>query len=90
MLGLIKTILETLALFMQLKVARYMYEITQDSREKQNALINKIEMLRNARDNDSNDVADVLRKQLILEKQHIEYISALCPPAPARTTGTDK
>lgn len=86
----INAILEALASYLQLKVIRFVYEFTQTSREKQDALVNKIEMLRNVGDDNSNDVADVMRKQLIAEQEYLKHISAFGPQPPARDSSPNK
>jgi hypothetical protein len=74
-LDLIKHTLIALTAYLQLKNKSMFYSITRLSRAKQKELINEIEKNRNTGTNDSNDYADLLRKELIDEQRFFENIS---------------
>jgi hypothetical protein len=74
-LDLIKHTLIALTAYLQLKNKSMFYSITRLSRAKQKELINEIEKNRNTGTNDSNDHADLLRKELIDEQRFFDNIS---------------
>lgn len=74
--GLIKNALLAIAMYFELKSKAFYYDLLNKSKTHQQELINEIEKLRTIGTNDSNDRADVLRQQLIKEKQFAEHISA--------------
>lgn len=49
----------------------------EQSRKRQQDLINEIERLRTINTDDAHDKADILRKQLLYEKQRIKHLSAI-------------
>lgn len=76
-MGLIKTVLTALSAYLQLRNKSFYYNITQESRNKQQDIINEIESLRAERTSAATERADLLQSQLLAEKQHLKHISAL-------------
>ena len=74
--GLIKGVLRALVAYLELRNKTHYHRVVTESRDKQKKLINEIETLRIAGDNDSNDRADILRDELLDEKRHLEHLSA--------------
>ena len=74
-MGLIKTVLTALSAYLQLRNKSFYYNITQESRNKQQDIINEIESLRNKRSSTATERADLLQSELLAEKQYIEHIS---------------
>lgn len=75
-IGLIKSALQALTAFLELKSKAFYYDIMQQSRTRQKELINEIEKLRTTGTNSSNDRADLLRSELMEEKRRAEHLSA--------------
>ena len=67
--------LELLSAYLQLRNKAFYYNITQESRNKQQDIINEIESLRNKRSSAATERADLLQSQLLAEKQYIKHIS---------------
>ena len=76
-MGLIKTILSALNVYLQLRNKAFYYDITEKSRDKQQRIINEIENLRDERSSAATERADLLQQQLISEKQRLKHLSAL-------------
>jgi hypothetical protein len=88
-LPLIKTVLETLNLYLKLKNKSFYVDLITRSKEKQKSLINEIEKLRSVGDNPSTDRADFLQQELIAEKRDIKHLSAVYAPAADGDTSSD-
>lgn len=73
--GVIKTALEALTLFLRLRNRTFFYDINQKSRERQQQLVNEIEKLRKSTASADQYRADILRAQLIEEREYITNIS---------------
>ncbi len=76
-IGLIKNVLSALTSYLELKNKSFYYDIIQKSKLRQKELINEIEELRSKGTNDSNDRADILRTELIKERETLEHLSAV-------------
>lgn len=76
-IGLIKNALSALTSYLELKNKSFYYDIIQKSKTRQKELTNEIEELRTKGTNDSNDLADILRSELINERKTLEHLSAV-------------
>lgn len=75
LIGLIKNALAVLISYLELKNKAFYYDIILKSKARQKELINEIEELRAKGTNDSNDRADILRSELISERETIKHLS---------------
>ncbi len=89
MLGLVKTALTALSAYLQLRNKAFYYTITQESRNKQQDIINEIESLRNKRSAAATERADLLQSQLLAEKQYIKHISTFYNSIDTGSDSTD-
>ena len=76
MFTLIKSILKSIELFLTLKNKKFYYDLHRDFRDRENAITQEIEKLRDSGDSSDADRADLLRKQLKYEREQFEHISA--------------
>ena len=76
MLSLIKSVLKSLELFLSLKKKKFYYDLYNEHRKREGNLIKEIEKLRDSGGNNNADRADLLRKQLLSERQQFEHLSA--------------
>lgn len=76
LIGLIKNALLALTSFLELKNRAFYYDIIQKSRSKQKDIVNEIEKLRNINTTSSNERADILRADLLEEREAIKHLSA--------------
>ena len=76
LIGLIKSALLALTAFLELKNRAFYYDIIEKSRSRQKDIVNEIEKLRNAGTASSNDRADILRSELMEERETIKHLSA--------------
>ncbi len=74
-IGLIKNALSVLISYLELKNKAFYYDIILKSKARQKELIDEIEELRSKGTNDSNDRADILRSELISERETIKHLS---------------
>lgn len=75
-MGLLKSALLALTSFLELKNRAFYYDIIQKSRTRQKDIVNEIEKLRNTNTTSSNERADLLRAELLEEREAIKHISA--------------
>lgn len=75
-LGIIKTALQALTTYLELKNKSFYYDILEKSNKRQKHLIDEIESLRNTGTSASSDRADILRSELIKERKTLEHLSA--------------
>lgn len=75
LLGLIKSAIQALTSYLELKRIAFYYDIVQKSRNNQKQLIDEIEKLRKIDTDDSNDRADILRDALAEEKRTLINLS---------------
>jgi hypothetical protein len=75
LIGLIKSALTALISYLELKNKAFYYDIIQKSKARQKELINEIEELRSKGTNDSNDRADILRSELLSERETTKHLS---------------
>jgi hypothetical protein len=76
MFSLIKSILKSVELYLQLKNKKFYYDLHQDFRDREDAITKKIEELRDSGDSNDADRADLLRERLRAERQRFEHLSA--------------
>jgi len=76
MLTLIKSILKSIELFLTLKNKKFYYDLHQDFNEKEDAITQRIEKLRDSGDSADADRADLLRERLRTERKRFEHLSA--------------
>jgi hypothetical protein len=76
MISVVKSAIEALTIFLILKNRLFFYDINQKSRDRQQALINEIEKLRKSSASGDHHRADILRAQLVEEREYITNISA--------------
>tara|TARA_B100000085_G_scaffold283004_1_gene312720 strand:- start:854 stop:1108 length:255 start_codon:yes stop_codon:yes gene_type:complete len=76
MFSLIKSILKSVELYLQLKNRKFYYDLHQDFRDREDAITEKIEELRDSGDSNDADRADLLRKRLAAERKRFEHLSA--------------
>ena len=88
-MSLIKTLAQSLKLYLELRNKLAFFEITNNHRKIKDELINEIEELRAAGDSNSSDRADLLRKRLKSENDDFEHISAVFIKAQGGSTNSD-
>lgn len=88
-MSLIKTLAQSLKLYLALRNKLAFFEITEKHNKKKNELIEEIEKLRAIGDNDSNDRADFLRGQLRAENDQFKHISAVFLEASSGSSDSD-
>lgn len=86
MFALVKTLLETLNLYLKLKNKSFYVDLLERSKRKQKELINEIEELRSFGSSDATDRADFLQSELISEKRDIKHLSAIYSKAEGGNT----
>ena len=77
MMSLIKTLAQSLKLYLELKNKLAFFEIKNQHRQIKNELINEIEELRAAGDSNSSDRADLLRRRLKSENDDFKHLSLI-------------
>lgn len=87
--ALIKTILQTLNLYLMLRNRSFYVDLVEKSKKKQKDLINEIEKLRNDGGSDSTDRADFLFRELVAEKRDIKHLSAINSITTGGSTDSD-
>ena len=88
-MSLIKTLAQSLKLYLELRNKLAFFEIKNNHRKIKDELINEIEELRAAGDSNSSDRADLLRKRLKSENDDFEHISTVFIKAQGSTTNSD-
>lgn len=88
-MSLIKTLAQSLKLYLALRNKLAFFEITEKHNKKKNELIEEIERLRAIGDNDSNDRADFLRGQLRTQNDQFKHISAVFLEAESGSSNSD-
>ena len=76
MFSTIKSIIKAIELYLQLKNKKFYYDLHQDFRDREDAITEKIEELRDSGDSNDADRADLLRKRLAAERKRFEHLSA--------------
>jgi hypothetical protein len=88
--GLLKSLLEALAAYLQLRNKAFYHNLHRESQQKQKDIINEIEALRAKRTAAGTERADLLQSELIAEKQYLEHISAFYNNLESRNNNSDK
>tara|TARA_R110000824_G_scaffold252206_3_gene440953 strand:- start:1930 stop:2184 length:255 start_codon:yes stop_codon:yes gene_type:complete len=76
MFALIKSVLKSIELYLQLKNRKFYYDLHKDFRDREDAITQRIEKLRDSGDSNDAERADLLRKRLGAERQRFEHLSA--------------
>jgi hypothetical protein len=75
LIGLLKNVLLALTSYLELKSKTFYYDIQTKSKQKQTEIINEIEKLRTSKLDSDHDRADILRRELIQEKEFAQHLS---------------
>jgi len=86
---MIKSLIESLRLYLKLKNKLAFSQITREHNKRKNELIEEIEKLRAIGDNESSDRADFLRGQLLTENKQFKHISAVFLEAQGGSADSD-
>jgi hypothetical protein len=88
-LGLIKSVLKSLELYLAFKNKAFYRDLIDDHREREKGLINEIEKYRSS--GNSNDAlrADLLRDQLLTEREQFESLAATYLASQGGNKGSD-
>lgn len=76
MFSLIKSLIKSLELFLNLKNKRFYYDLYREQRNREDEILQEIEKLRDSGVANDADRADLLRKRLTTEREQFEHISA--------------
>ena len=76
MLALIKSLIKSLELFLNLKNKRFYYDLYREQRNREDETLQEIEKLRDSGGSNDADRADLLRKRLTAEREQFEHLSA--------------
>jgi hypothetical protein len=76
MFSSIKSIIKSIELYLQLKNKKFYYDLHKDFNDKEDAITQRIEKLRDSGDSNDADRADLLRERLRAERQRFEHLSA--------------
>ena len=76
MFSSIKSIIKSIELYLQLKNKKFYYDLHKDFNDKEDAITQRIEKLRDSGDSADADRADLLRKRLRAERERFEHLSA--------------
>ena len=92
--GLIKSVLKSLELYLAFKNKAFYRDLIDDHREREKGLINEIEKYRSSGSSNDADRADLLRDQLLKEKEQFKYLTDLYAsnevvPSPAKIQKED-
>ena len=76
MFQLVKSLIKSLELFLNLKNKRFYYDLYREQRNREDEILQEIEKLRDSGSSNDADRADLLRKRLTTEREQFEHISA--------------
>ena len=76
MFALVKSLIKSLELFLNLKNKRFYYDLYREQRNREDEILQEIEKLRGSGSSNDADRADLLRKRLTTEREQFEHISA--------------
>ena len=76
MFSSIKSIIKSIELYLQLKNKKFYYDLHEDFSDKEDAITQRIEKLRDSGDSADADRADLLRDRLAAERKRFEHLSA--------------
>lgn len=89
MFAIIKSILKSLELFLNIKNNKFYYDLHKEHQKTEERLINEIEKLRQTGTNDDADRADLLRQQLATEREQFKHLSAFYSKTGEGSSNTD-
>ena len=89
MFTIIKSILKSLELFLNIKNNKFYYDLHKEHQKTEERLINEIEKLRQTGTNDDADRADLLRQQLATERKQFKHLSAFYSKTGEGASNTD-
>ena len=76
MLFIIKSVLKSLELFLNIKNNKFYYDLQKEHNDREDKLINEIEKLRQTGTSWDADRADILRQRLNSERKQFKHLSA--------------
>ena len=76
MFSLIKSVLKSLELFLSLKNKKFYYDLHKEHNDREFAIVEAIEQLRQTGNSNDADRADLLRERLNAERKRFEHLSA--------------
>jgi hypothetical protein len=76
MFSSIKSIIKSIELYLQLKNKKFYYDLYRDFNDKEDAITQRIEKLRDSGDSSDADRADLLRERLRAERERFKHLSA--------------
>ena len=89
MLSLIKSILKSLELFLNIKNNKFYYDLHIEHNEREDKLIDEIEKLRQTGTSWDADRADLLRQRLDSERKQFEHLSTFYSKTDEGVSDTD-
>tara|TARA_R110002020_G_scaffold261934_1_gene476278 strand:- start:1521 stop:1775 length:255 start_codon:yes stop_codon:yes gene_type:complete len=76
MFSSIKSIIKSIELYLKLKNKKFYYDLHKDFSDKEDAITQRIEKLRDSGDSSDADRADLLRERLRAERERFKHLSA--------------
>lgn len=89
MLSIIKSVLKSLELFLNIKNNKFYYDLHRDHNEREDKLIDEIEKLRQTGTSGSADRADLLRQRLDSERKQLKHLSTFYSKTDEGVSNTD-
>ena len=89
MLSIIKSVLKSLELFLNIKNNKFYYDIHREHNEREDELINEIEKLRQSGTSGDADRADLLRQRLDSERKQFKHLSTFYSKTGEGVSDTD-
>ena len=89
MFAIIKSILKSLELFLNIKNNKFYYDLHKEHQKTEDEIINEIEKLRQTGTNHDADRADLLRQRLTDERSRFKHLSAFYSKTGEGISNTD-
>ena len=89
MFSSIKSIIKSIELYLQLKNKKFYYDLHKDFRDREDAITQEIEKLRDSGDSNDADRADLLRNRLAAERKRFEHLSTFYSKTDEGVSDTD-
>lgn len=89
MLFIIKSVLKSLELFLNIKNNKFYYDLQKEHNDREDKLINEIEKLRQTGTSWDADRADLLRQRLNSERKQFKHLSAFYSKTDEGVSDTD-
>ena len=89
MLFIIKSVLKSLELFLNIKNNKFYYDLQKEHNDREDKLINEIEKLRQTGTSWDADRADLLRQRLDSERKQFEHLSTFYSKTDEGVSNTD-